>query len=195
VTNNDIPSIIPGPTYCLVTNDFYVDDFVFYSETMDSTPTLGITVSAGIFFRDQIPPLSALSSIAIPTVLNLGDWDWYHWLRVSSTGNFDFVGTLTSLAPASVPSPSPSPIPPPPIPPGGAGVPEWCVGSQPIGLISDTLVCNDCIESGDGTFDCQAPGATCETKTAVERNIMEKSGDGSTYCYYTKTGQRVCKTI
>ena len=48
-------------------------------------------------------------------------------------------------------------------------------------------------------FICDKDGSglpiNCKPKTFVEQNIMDKSGDDSTYCYYTKTGQRVCKTI
>jgi hypothetical protein len=69
-----------------------------------------------------------------------------------------------------------------------------CEGSLPIEqLISDTLVCEDCTDNGDGTFTCSPE--KCQPKTYVERNIMEKSGDGSRYCYYTTTGQQVCKTF
>ena len=44
-------------------------------------------------------------------------------------------------------------------------------------------------------FICVDDHTKCKPKTFVEQNIMDKSGDDSTYCYYTKTGQRVCKTI
>ena len=43
--------------------------------------------------------------------------------------------------------------------------------------------------------DASGNPVNCKPKTFVEQNIMDKSGDDSTYCYYTKTGQRVCKTI
>lgn len=77
-------------------------------------------------------------------------------------------------------APSPDPLSPPPS----------CssTGDLPIENITDTLICDD---DGSG----QPVLSTCKPKTAVERNIMEKSGDGSTYCYYTKTGSRVCKTL
>ena len=204
VSNNDIINY-PGPTYAIVKYHFPGDSFILFSRIMDSTPALtidstpatDITVDAGIFFEDYNSPYP-LSSTAIPTVLNLGNWDW-PYLRISASDrSFDFLGTLTSLAPASVPSP-----------PGDiiinsvasptlqqiATVPEWCAGTlPPPENISDTLVCKDCTgPDGDGIYTC-AP-ANCEPKTAVERNVMEKSGDGSTYCYYDKLGRRVCKTI
>jgi hypothetical protein len=59
--------------------------------------------------------------------------------------------------------------------------------------VGKTLICVDCTENPDGTVTCGAEN--CEPKTYVEQNIMEKSGDGSTYCYYTTTRQRVCKTF
>jgi hypothetical protein len=59
-------------------------------------------------------------------------------------------------------------------------------GGLPIEDITNTLICDD---DGNGN------PINCKPKTAVERNIMEKSGDGSQYCYYTTKGQQVCKTI
>jgi len=54
-------------------------------------------------------------------------------------------------------------------------------------------------ESIGKAFICDKDGSglpfNCKPKTFVEQNIMDKSGDDSTYCYYTKTGQRVCKTL
>jgi hypothetical protein len=57
------------------------------------------------------------------------------------------------------------------------------------------------IESISKTWICENNGSdqpvpdSCKPKTFVEQNIIDKSGNDSTYCYYTKTGSRVCKTL
>ena len=62
----------------------------------------------------------------------------------------------------------------------GADIP---IEKEPIG---NAFICDK---------DASGNPVNCKPKTFVEQNIMDKSGDDSTYCYYTKTGQRVCKTI
>lgn len=64
-----------------------------------------------------------------------------------------------------------------------------CADAQlPIESIRKALICQN---DGNGQ---PVPGS-CKPKTFVEQNIIDKSGDASTYCYYTKTGSRVCKTL
>ena len=179
-------------------SDNVLDMYGFYSEFMSSDPSGSAGARSILFLRDEDPTNpDALSGLAYPTILNLADWSSpSSRLTVYALDSWQVDGRLTSLAPSVVP-----------IPPGGiiinslasptvqqsAAVPEWCVGSPPIESITATSVCKDCSDNGDGTFDCTQ--ATCEIKTAVEQNIMEKSGDGSTYCYYDKLGRRVCRTI
>ena len=63
----------------------------------------------------------------------------------------------------------------------------------PTGCIAGDIT--NLIEPIGNAFICVDDRTKCKPKTFVEQNIMDKSGDDSTYCYYTKTGQRVCKTI
>lgn len=175
-----------------------IDMYDFYSASMSSNPSLDVVARSVFFLRDDAG--AALTGLAYPTNLNLADWNSTKTLQVyvpidGESFIWTINGTLTSLA--RVPSP-----------PSGIGINSvasltalestavtGCVELLHVGSISDTLICKECSDNGDGTFDCSGAGAGCEPKTAVERNIMEKSGDGSTYCYYDKTGQRVCKTI
>lgn len=64
-----------------------------------------------------------------------------------------------------------------------------CADAQlTIESIRKALICQN---DGNGQ---PVPGS-CKPKTFVEQNIIDKSGSDSTYCYYTKTGSRVCKTL
>ncbi|MBI5568861.1 MAG: hypothetical protein HY914_02855 [Desulfomonile tiedjei] len=53
------------------------------------------------------------------------------------------------------------------------------------------------IESIGATSICTDANVpeTCQPLNFVQKNIMAKSGDHSTFCYYTTTGYRVCKTV
>jgi hypothetical protein len=190
-----------GATYGTPPNETYADvDLVRLDYSMSSTPQIITTpIKSTLIIRDEAPDdpdalPDALNSLDIPTYLNLADWNSNKTFTMFfGTGTSSWIGgTLETLTSAS---PSPPITLASPTVQQSAAVPEWCVGSPPIELITSTSVCKDCADNGDGTFNCEAEGATCETKTAVERNIMEKSGDGSTYCYYDKMGRRVCKTI
>jgi hypothetical protein len=62
-----------------------------------------------------------------------------------------------------------------------------CTGETlPIEPISKTIICDK---------DVSENPVNCKAKKFVEQNIIDKSGDGSRYCYYTTTGQQVCKTF
>jgi hypothetical protein len=85
---------------------------------------------------------------------------------------------------------TPTSCPSDPGPGGGAPAPT-CESdgstSDPAAITS--LVCTGCDEA---TGLC--PPENCEPLRFVERNIFEKSGDGSTYCYNSTAGTQVCKT-
>jgi len=61
---------------------------------------------------------------------------------------------------------------------------EGCPADLTVESLSKAFVCDD---GGNGN------PVNCHPKRFVEQNIIDKSGDDSTYCYYTTTGQRVCK--
>jgi hypothetical protein len=165
------------------------DMYDFYSASLSSVPQQSGEIRSVFFLRDDNG--TAFTGLDYPTNLVLNDWE-YRTLAIYIPGPAQSIwqvdGNLTSLVPS---------------PPEGiiilnsAAVQQSaadCEGSLPIEqLISDTLVCEDCTDNGDGTFTCSPE--KCQPKTYVERNILEKSGDGSRYCYYTTTGQQVCKTF
>jgi hypothetical protein len=174
--------------YALVYNNTPNDSFSINAYIWPDPPISGLDNNNLVDFILADSSGTALSSFDFPTNLNFGDWTERIFQFILRAGDSQLAvsGALSSLAPVSVPSPSPSPMPPP-----GAAV---CTGELPIvEQITQTLICKDCTENPDGSFACSPEN--CERKKYVERNIMEKSGDGSTYCYYTKTGQRVCKTF
>jgi len=84
---------------------------------------------------------------------------------------------------------------PPPAPGNGTGTSPACdleiISPRPI---SDLLSCENCTQI-NGTYSCDFTSNNCEPLRYVERNIMEKSGDGSRYCYTDTTGQQVCRTF
>ena len=190
-------SVVNNTPDCTGCSGNILDMYDFYSENMSSNPFLNFGVQSILFLRDEDPTNpDALSGLAYPTNLNLADWSSpSSRLTVFASGSWQVDGRLTSLTPTGVPSPPDGIIINSVVSPTAleSAAVTGCVESLPVGLISDTLICKDCSDNGDGTFDCTQ--ATCEAKTAVEQNIMEKSGDGSTYCYYDKLGRRVCKTI
>lgn len=128
-----------------------------------------------------------LSGLDYPTSFILSDWSEVHQILINIYYGIGLVetvrGTVNSLSPAPAPfAPSQATSP---VVQQSNGV---CEGELSIEFITDTLICDD---DGSGSPILE----TCEPKISVERNIMEKSGDGSRYCYYTTTGQRICKTF
>jgi hypothetical protein len=84
-----------------------------------------------------------------------------------------------------------TPNPCPPVPgPGGTPLPTCNLTEVDFSPISESVICDVCTKnSGDEFYTC-AP-ATCLPFTAVERNIMEKHGDNSKWCY-SSGGYSVC---
>jgi hypothetical protein len=79
----------------------------------------------------------------------------------------------------------------------GGGAPATCTDtSDPWPDVINRQVCSGtgCTEAppGSGIYTC--PSDNCEPLRFVERNIFEKSGDGSVYCYNSTAGKQVCKT-
>jgi hypothetical protein len=176
-------------SFSSVRNNDPFDEYRYHSGWLTSDPPqLGTTWS---MFALTDSTANALTTLDYPTNFIFNNWGDRR-LDIFNDGPsqlpWHIGGILTSLVPS---------------PPEGiiilnsAAVQQSaadCEGSLPIEqLISDTLVCEDCTDNGDGTFTCSPE--KCQPKTYVERNIMEKSGDGSRYCYYTTTGQQVCKTF
>jgi len=86
----------------------------------------------------------------------------------------------------------------PPVPgPGGTPLPTCNLNNINYISLTDQLICEDCTGPPDsnGYYDCSAANTTgkCKDFTAVERNIMEKHGDNSKYCYYS-SGYGACAT-
>jgi hypothetical protein len=180
-------------------DDIHVDMYDFYSASLSSNPRISGNgnVRSVFFLRDDSG--NALDNTDYPANLADQDWPTIRSVQVYVPGGASNIwainGALASLSPvfSASPAPAPPPIVPPPPPPGGQPGPAVCQGTLVIGSIRDTLLCENCTENEDGSFTCDK--ANCAPKTAVERNTMEKSGNGSTYCYYTTTRQRVCKTL
>lgn len=172
-TNND----------ALSTGTAIYDRFVF-SSFVSSDPLLEEANPIRFNFTLVDWTASVFSGLDIPTNLNFEDWT-NNYLTVSPVGNaWAVYGTLLSLEQYEFQAKNKA---------ASAAVQQstsQCNETLTVENISATVICDDNNEDGEP----DDPSA-CLEKTAVEQNIMEKSGDGSRYCYYTTTGQRVCKTF
>jgi hypothetical protein len=81
----------------------------------------------------------------------------------------------------------------PPVPgPGGGTLPLTCNLNNRVTIrpISESVICDVCTKnSGDEFYTCTS--TSCLPFTAVERNIMEKHGDNSKWCY-SSAGYSAC---
>lgn len=74
----------------------------------------------------------------------------------------------------------------PPVPgPGGKGQPTCNLNHVNKRPMSGSLICDDCAGPPDSNGFYNCTHASCLPFTAVERNIMEKHGDNSQWCYYS----------
>lgn len=163
------------------------DTFFFTAYLSPVPPFSGVDGDISVLFNLTDHTGTVFNGLDYPTILNYADWD-EHQFQINFVGSdgsqWQISGLPTSLSPSvSFQAKNKSASP--------AVQQSTSVndGTLTVEDISATLICDDNDEDG------QPDAGTCLEKTAVERNIMEKSGDGSRYCYYTTTGQRVCKTF
>ena len=175
-------------------NDTYVYDYYSFIGGVSPNPYFEINslTNVGLFLQDIDG--NALNGLNYPTSFTLEDWtvdkrEFQVSVYYPGSGFSYIYGKLSTLV-ASEPF----------VAKGASPTVQQstanCEETLTVEDITATVVCNDF--DGDGLPD-QIPDSDptvydCLQKTAVERPIMERSGDGSTYCYYVGR-QRVCKTI
>jgi len=159
----------------------------------DPPPGINCTGYSGTYYCNSVP-----SSTITTCAYNSGTWPNTYTCTSSTDltayGCTGTSGTYTCTYPLSIP--------------------EYCNITTPTApyCYLNTVPSNSCDYDYTAGVNVCSPSSTppacanvagnmfcsplnCKPKTFVERNIIDKSGDGSTYCYYTTFGQRVCKTL